>query len=308
MIFRRRAWLSLMIMVSSLCGIMLSAQEKIHIIAQGETLYAIARENGVSIQELEKVNKITDPTKVRIGQKIVIPSQDKTTIPNASVPKQGYVKKTYIVQHGDTLYSIAKNSGSEVAILLNDNRLRRESILKVGQKLTIRSKSTDLANSELAAKVPEISPNPIDAGSSSLGASELTGQVTNGTSFQKTIYTQGANLTWPHPGERYTLNGKLPWIVIKAQKGEIVKSVNTGKVIYTGPHKTFGHIVFVQSPDGFVYIYGGNENSDLKMGEIVHSGDIIGTVGVTPGLEEPQVYFSIWKDGTYMNPASVLHG
>ena len=306
----------LLISFSCWWGFLLAAQDSSHLVLKGETLYGIAKLAGITVQELKTANNISDTTKVKIGQKLLIPGKLNDSGAPGNQNNAPPLRRSYIVKHGDTLYSIARDTGSEVSILLADNKIGRNSVLKIGQELRIHPKTSDIAQvsqnapNSTAPILPDDKKHPdgnlLSSTTSPVPNADLSGTVTSGTSFQKTAYTQGASLNWPHPGERFTLNGKLPGILIKAQKGEVVKSVNSGKVVYSGPHSTFGHIVFVQSPDGFIYIYGGNENSNLKTGETVRAGDIIGTVGVTPGIQEPQVYFSVWKDGSYINPALVL--
>jgi LysM repeat protein len=44
-----------------------------HIVGSGQTLYRIAKTYNVDINELMRINKITDPTQIDIGQKLFIP-------------------------------------------------------------------------------------------------------------------------------------------------------------------------------------------------------------------------------------------
>jgi LysM repeat protein len=45
----------------------------IYVIAAGDTLLPIARQYGVTVEEIQEANGITDPRRLRIGQEIVIP-------------------------------------------------------------------------------------------------------------------------------------------------------------------------------------------------------------------------------------------
>jgi LysM repeat protein len=57
----------------------------IYVIKGGDTLLAIARQFGVTVAELQDVNGITDPRRLRIGQEIIIPlvqgEGEPTTVP-----------------------------------------------------------------------------------------------------------------------------------------------------------------------------------------------------------------------------------
>jgi lipoprotein NlpD len=52
-----------------------AAVGKIYVVKKGDTLYAIARANGITLAALRAANpEVADPTKLRIGQKLVIPA------------------------------------------------------------------------------------------------------------------------------------------------------------------------------------------------------------------------------------------
>lgn len=102
-----------------------------HIVEKGETLYAISRKYGVSVDKIIKKNNLTN-TVIHVGQKLIIGSNSvKNNDVKAS--KQG---NFYIVQHGDTLYKIAKNNNLTVSELKSLNKLSSNAIF-VGQRLKI---------------------------------------------------------------------------------------------------------------------------------------------------------------------------
>ena len=53
--------------------------------------------------------------------------------------------------------------------------------------------------------------------------------------------------------------------MISANKDAIVHSVSTGKVVYEGQYRGMGRVIYVESANGYIYIYGGNE---AKLAEI----------------------------------------
>lgn len=48
--------------------------ERIHIVQKGETLYRIAKNYGVSLEALVKRNQLADPSRIKVGQRLIIPS------------------------------------------------------------------------------------------------------------------------------------------------------------------------------------------------------------------------------------------
>jgi LysM repeat protein len=58
-------------------------EPKLYTVKAGDTLFAIAQDHGVSLEELAKVNNIQDVDLIIVGQVLVIPG---TTTPEAATP------------------------------------------------------------------------------------------------------------------------------------------------------------------------------------------------------------------------------
>lgn len=97
--------------------------ETIYTVKKGDSLYSIAMMFGVSVDDLIRINQLTS-TVLQIGDQLKIPSKE---VSNSS---------TYIVQKGDTLYSIAAKYNVTVSDLKNANQLS-SNVITVGQKLII---------------------------------------------------------------------------------------------------------------------------------------------------------------------------
>jgi len=91
-----------------------------------ETVYAISRKFGVSVQTLYDINpEIRDG--VRVGQKIKIPLRQ---IPDAEI-------RYHVVEKGQTLYAIAKKYNQPTDSLIVWNNLEKNE-LKVGAKIRVQ--------------------------------------------------------------------------------------------------------------------------------------------------------------------------
>jgi LysM repeat protein len=44
-------------------------------VEKGQTLISIARQHGVSVSDLQKLNKIEDVKKLQVGQRLLLPNQ-----------------------------------------------------------------------------------------------------------------------------------------------------------------------------------------------------------------------------------------
>ena len=90
-----------------------------YIVVKGDSLWAIAKKYGISVDSLKKANNLTSNL-LKIGQKLIIPS-----------------KNEYIVQKGDSLWKIANKNNTTVDKLKTLNNLKSD-VLQIGQKLIIK--------------------------------------------------------------------------------------------------------------------------------------------------------------------------
>lgn len=104
----------------------------VHIVQAGENLYRIALRYGITWQELAQLNGITDPTTLRVGQRLILPRGATSAQPPAPSGT-----RTHVVQPGDTLYAIAARYGVSVQDIAQANGLTLYSIIYVGQTLII---------------------------------------------------------------------------------------------------------------------------------------------------------------------------
>ncbi|MBN1814446.1 MAG: LysM peptidoglycan-binding domain-containing protein [Anaerolineae bacterium] len=98
-----------------------------HTVRAGENLYRIAQRYGTTVEAIMAANSITDAHSLRVGQVLLIPVGGGGTTGTGA----------YVVQPGDTLYSIAKRFGTTVETLAALNGLAPPYTIKVGQSLVI---------------------------------------------------------------------------------------------------------------------------------------------------------------------------
>jgi LysM repeat protein len=100
-----------------------------YVVKSGDTLWSIAKNNGLTVNELKSLNNLTSNS-LSIGQVLKLSSAATTTT------------DYYIVKSGDTLYSIAKKYNLSVNELKSLNNLT-SNILTIGQKLKVSQDTTD---------------------------------------------------------------------------------------------------------------------------------------------------------------------
>lgn len=101
-----------------------------HTVRAGETLYGIALRYKVTVQQIVTANKLTNPSLIRVGQVLTIPTRTPNTPPPATTVK-------YTVKAGDTLYSIGRRYNTTALAIARANNFSNVNLIRVGQVLTI---------------------------------------------------------------------------------------------------------------------------------------------------------------------------
>ena len=101
----------------------------------GDSLWKIANQYGITVDELIQANNLTNTT-LQIGDTLIIPGRiEEPEIPGEEIPPSNNVIE-YVVQSGDSLYSIAKKYGLTARELQEYNNLP-STLLSIGQVLLI---------------------------------------------------------------------------------------------------------------------------------------------------------------------------
>jgi len=103
-----------------------------YVVKRGDSLWAISRRFGTSVQALSRANNISPDGVLKIGKVLVIPSGGGSSY-RASGSAGG---KTYVVRKGDSYYSIGKKFGVSSQELMAYNGAK-SSLLKIGQTIRI---------------------------------------------------------------------------------------------------------------------------------------------------------------------------
>jgi putative chitinase len=140
-----------------------------YVVVKGDSLWKIAKKNGITVKAIEAANPGIDPAKLKVGQKLSIPGATGAAGPateTTSSSGMGGGAEIYIVKSGDTLSKIAKRYGTTIRAVESANGLSTTHI-KVGQKLKIPAKTAAAPASVPAAAPPATGTAPAtDTGTS----------------------------------------------------------------------------------------------------------------------------------------------
>lgn len=98
--------------------------------------------------------------------------------------------------------------------------------------------------------------------------------------------------------------GGVTWkgLFIRASAGIDVIAIADGQVVFSDWLRGFGNILIVDHGGNYMSLYGNNKILTKKVGEIIHSGDIIATVGNSGGNLNYGLYFELRHKGNPFDP------
>ncbi|MDR2480720.1 MAG: LysM peptidoglycan-binding domain-containing protein [Spirochaetaceae bacterium] len=283
----------------------LYAEDIVHIVKYGETIYSMSRAYGVNVEDILLLNSIDDVRKIYPGQKILIPSSSLMAGPISGGSAPPAVIK-HKAEKGETLYGIARTYGIQLKTLLAANNLSERSILRPGDILKIPDpvlpqKDVRTASSDTFL-VDGLAKNK-SAGAGETASSKDSGAQGTGTAAAK---TGGAQRDWPVDAKEsaYITTGKLSsGMVLTGEKSEPVLSISSGTVVFAGPYRGYGRIVIVKTGSGYDYFYGGCEKISVNKGDHVVPGIEIGKLGVNAATSKPQLTFIVHHNQKLVDPA-----
>ena len=121
-------------------------------------------------------------------------------------------------------------------------------------------------------------------------------------------------LDWPADGTvarsfgHSRADGRMRWegVLVAANAGSDVRAVHHGRVVFADWLPGMGLLIVLEHGDGYLSLYGHNQELLKDIGDWVSPGDVIAHVGDSGGQAAPGLYFEIRKDGQPVNPSRWL--
>lgn len=116
-----------------------TARTSTYVVRSGDTLWSIARRFDTSVASLVQGNAITNPSLIRAGQVLTVPSHTAAPVvaTDNNVGSLSTKTSSYVVRSGDTVSSIAARYGTTVATIARTNSLSNPGLIRIGQQLTV---------------------------------------------------------------------------------------------------------------------------------------------------------------------------
>jgi septal ring factor EnvC (AmiA/AmiB activator) len=77
-------------------------------------------------------------------------------------------------------------------------------------------------------------------------------------------------------------------------------------VVFADWLRGYGNLLIVDHGDDYLSIYANNESVLKRVGDAVHAGDVVATVGASGGNESSGLYFELRHQGRAFDPVPWL--
>ncbi len=249
-----------------------------HTVKPGDSLYAIARSNKISLAQLQQVNGITEPTKVKPGTVLKVPGSTATAS-LSNTPPAAAVSQVAGASTASTTPRFVQSATKPV--ILNQAQAPQAPPAAAQQVAAI-----DPVEPPVETKI-EPKSKPAD------GAASAGGQKFRWPVKGRVIASYG-------PRSDSTHNDGVN---IAVPMGTEVLAAEQGVVAYAGSElKGYGNLILLRHDSGWVTAYAHNEEILVKRGDKVKRGQSIAKAGKTGTVDQPQVHFELRQGQKPIDP------
>src|SRR5450631_1049478 len=260
------------------------------IVGTSDTIDTLAHRYNVSAAAILQANGYKGPRTLSPGQQLIIPHPTAVVAAPAVAPAPALTAPAsravavaaaptvHVVNHGDTLLSIARRNHVPVGELARANHLEPSAKIRLGMKLTVPGAKTaaiaPAAQPAMAAVAvpPAAAPAAPASRMAAAGGAPQSARLAQATATEDAADATPAKATeatgalptfrWPVRGKVITsygakTNGKSnDGINLAVPEGTPVKAAEDGVVAYSGNElKGYGNLVLVRHSNGYVTAY-----------------------------------------------------
>ncbi len=215
------------------------------------------------------------------------------------------------VVHGDTLYSIAWESGRDYKGLAALNNIPPPYTIRPGQKIRLYPPPAAAVDEKPPEKPSAKKPEKVEKPATAPAQAESKKPPAAPTALAspKAGAREFGSWGWPAQGKilsQYSENGTSKGLDIGVARGQPVLAAANGRVVYQGSGlRGYGQLIIVKHSEEFLSAYEHNDKIFVKEGDVVKRGQRIATVGST-GTDRVKLHFEIRRNGVPVDPLKYL--
>jgi murein DD-endopeptidase MepM/ murein hydrolase activator NlpD len=247
-------------------------------VQQGDVLGEIAKKFGLSISTVASVNDISNTRTINVGKMLRVPNQDGVF---------------YKVRTGDTLSGITEKHKAELTEIKAANELFSE---KINPNTILFIPGATAPWQDIPVVVVQAAPRaaaqPVVVVSNNIFDWPLRGHITSNYGYRWSPFSRGRSF---HDG-----------LDIAAVTGTPIRAAMAGRVESVGYDNVYGNFVIIRHADGYKTLYGHLDSYEARSGAYVDVDSVIGYVGNTGQSTGAHLHFTVYKDGSSINPRAAL--
>lgn len=249
---------------------------------------------------------------------------------HSAVPLNERVKNSikaseYVVQAGETLYSIAWRANSDVRQLAQLNKIYPPYRIYPGQKLLLVAKSTSKnAKASTSKALVKNSTNNSTQTSKKTSNKAIAstkkqayGKNVRGQKIPKKVSSNQSDFSQKISRWQWPVKGKVveyfstraqgnKGINIAGRRGTSIKAAAEGKVVYAGSAlRGYGKLIIIKHNDDYLSAYAHNDKILVKEQQLVKSGQVVAKMGDTDATQV-MLHFEVRFRGKSVNPLNYL--
>lgn len=197
----------------------------------GDTLYSIARRNGMNLSSLLSLNGLSQSSTIFPGQRLTLSQFEGTSAGYRPTASSTSSTGNYTIQAGDTLYSISRRFGISLSTLLANNGLSASSLIRPGQTISVSGSSSANVQSQSVSYT-----STSGSGNYTVKAGDTLYRIAynHGISLTKLLSLNGlsANSTI-RPGQHLVVSGSSSTVKTSyASRGASTHTVQSGEGLW----------------------------------------------------------------------------
>jgi lipoprotein NlpD len=263
-----------------------------YVVKRGDTLYSIALEHGADYRELAQLNKVDDPSKIRVGQELRLPKpHEQGSVQVGSTRASGAIESRPLGSGAPAAAAGGAPAAVDGATKTSPKALR---LPYSEQNLALLQKG----EAPPAAQAVSIAPKPPAGELPKPGPSAAAGERD----------PDAIEFAWPAKGRVLAgfSEASNKGVDIAGKPGDPVLAAAPGRVMYTGTGiRGYGKLIVIKHDNNFNSVYAHNREILVKEGQNVSRGQRIAELGDTDA-DAPKLHFEIRKSGRPVDPSRYL--
>lgn len=262
-----------------------------HLVEDEETINTIANDFGVSVIDIYDQDNNANPKFLERGDKVCI--HKNVTPVNVELVEQGKLKETVpfeTVEEKSNKYYIGDRIVKREGV--NGVQIIDGTITKVSGKETNRDiDSIDV----LTEKVDEL----VIIGTNKKPRTAPTGIFKDPLDRDTYVITSRPGWRWGRTHEGIDMG---------VAQGTKVHASDGGEVVRAEWYGGYGNCIDIKHDDGWISRYGHLSGYEVKVGDKVYQGQVIGYTGNTGRSTGPHLHFELRKNDSFVDPDTMVEG